>query len=242
MAPFRHCFAHFNSTLAVLLPAVVVFNTACSTPPPIAPDVDPMVRENAIFACKQQMQAAKKERFAKLPKILQRLAGDNQALKEFDKPPSKADIQRAIAKFPLVGDSGGTWYDSKEAAVRTVSTRFITKGDEPPMVSIAFGQPGRTYDFPLSKLKGTASGGLAGKNEDDVLHIRSIDEHHVLIEATTNPKSKLTKFYARNTYAVIRTYVEQTYSQETTTQLSDYPVDATDLVEDTCDQRVVTPN
>lgn len=228
-------------TCAVLTSAVS-FVVGCSTPPPPAPAVDPIARENAIFACKQQMQAAKKERFAKLPKILQRLAGENQALKEFDKPPSKADIQRAIAKFPLIGDSGGTWNDGKEAAQRTVSTRFVSKPEEAMMISIVFGQPGRVYDFPLSKLKGTVSGGLAGKNEDDVLKIRSIDESHVLVEATTNPKSKLTKFYARNTYAVVRTYVEQTYSQETASQLPDYPIDAHDLMEDTCDQHAIVPN
>lgn len=228
--------------LSLLVTTAVTMILGCSTPPPTTPDVDPIARENAIFACKKQMQTTKKERFAKLPKILQRLAGENQALKEFDRPPSKADIQRAIAKFPLIGDSGGTWNGSQEAAFRTVATRFVSKTADAPMVSIVFGQPGRVYEFPISKLKGTASGGLAGKNEDDGLHIRPIDEHHLLVEATTNPKSKLTTFYARNTYAVVRTYVEQTFSQESASQLSDYPVDAPDLTEDTCDNLTLLPN
>ena len=215
----------------------------------LAPEVDPMIRENAIFACKQEIQNRKKSHFLKLPKLLQRLAGDNQVLREFEKPPSKTDISRAIAKFPLTGDSGGTWGTTKEAHLRTISTRFASKylrpkdlvkakrveiGD-PEIVSMVFGQPGRVYSFPLAKLKSIGGGGIGGTSKDDRLNIKVLDEHHLLIEATSKPDTKSTDFHSSPIYAVVRTYIEQSYSEESATQLSDYPVDGAALDEEICE-------
>ena len=208
-----------------------------STPRPSA-ERDAGRSENATFACKQKMQALKKARFQKLPPVLQRLAGDNQILKRFDKSPSKAEIARAIAKFPLIGDSGGTWGDSKDAAMRTLSTRFVDRSEkgDPEMISMVFGQPGSVYEFPVASLKGTAGAGRFGTFMDDTLRIRVLDEHHLLIEATSKAKATMSHFGGSDIYAVVRTYVEQTYAQETASQLSDYPVESPSTNEETCDQ------
>ncbi len=239
-------------TRRTILPIIIGFLIAgCASQEPV-PEVDPLIRENAIFACKKQVEANKRAHFEKLPKLLQRVAGDNQVLREFERPPSKGDISRAIAKYPLAGDSGGTWGTSKEAYSRTVSTRFGSKlarpkdprkaarieiGD-PEMVSMGFGQPARVYEFPIAKLKPIGQGGLGGTSQDDQLKIRVLDEHHVLIEATTRPNANATNFYANPLYAVVRTYVEQTYLEESASRLSDYPVDGAGLEEDICDQQV----
>ncbi len=236
------------SLIAILCAAVLA---GCASQEPL-PEIDPLVRENAIFACKKQIEASKRAHFEKLPKLLQRIAGDNQVLREFERPPSKGDISRAIAKFPLAGDSGGMWGTAKEAHSRTVSTRFASKlarpkdpkkaarvdiGD-PEMLSMGFGQPARVYEFPTGKLKPIGQGSLGGDSQDDQLKIRVLDEHHVLIEATTRPKATATNFYSSPLFAVVRTYVEQTYLEESATQLSDYPVDGAGLEEDICDQEV----
>ena len=227
----------FSFALVALLFVIGMAGGCASEPVPRA-EKDAGGRENAIFACKQKMQALKKARFLKLPPVLQRLAGDNQILKRFDKSPSKPEIARAIAKFPLIGDSGGTWGDSKDAAMRTLSTRFVDRSEkgEAEMISMVFGQPGSVYEFPVTSLKGTAGGGGFGTYLDDTLRIRVLDEHHLLIEATSKAKATMSHFGGADLYAVVRTYVEQTYAEETASQLSDYPVESPSLNEETCDQ------
>lgn len=214
----------------------------CASAPPPPPPIDQNALDNAIFNCKKQVQSKKKARFAKLPKLLQRLAGDNQVLKESTTPLTKGDVSRAIAKFPLTGDSGGSWGDAKEAHLRTVSTRFEKpippKGqtESREQISLVFGQPGRVYSFPLANLRPSKSG-LEGISGDDHLQIASLDEHHVIIRATTSrARNPVSQFHGRDIHAVVRTYVEQNYSQETASQLSDYPVYAPDLNEEFCDQ------
>jgi hypothetical protein len=228
--------------------------TSCASKPAPPPEMDPIVRENAIFACKQAIQAQKKARFAKFPKILQRLAGDNQVLKQFNAPPRRRQLYTPIAKFPLAGDSGGNWSAAPEAYLRTLSTRFDRPAprdgekESNDMINLNFGQPARIYSFPVAHLKpfnfgpGYA-GGLLGKSGDDTLQIRVVDEHHLLILASTekshdksgDPK---TKFAIGNMYALVRTYSEQPYAEETKQTVSDYPVYDTAWNEMACDQKI----
>lgn len=212
--------------------------------------MDPIARENAIFACKQSIQAQKKARFAKLPKVLQRLAGDNQVLKQFDHLPRRRELYTPIAKFPLAGDSGGEWMTASEAYLRTLSTRFDRPAlhdgetESVDLLTMIFGQPGRIYAFPTAQLKpfnfGPGyQGGLLGKSGDDTLQIRIIDEHHLLILASTE-KAKIpkTRFAIGNIYALVRTYTEQPYAEEAKQQLSDYPVYDANWNEMACDQKI----
>lgn len=216
-----------------------------------------MARENAIFQCKREIQDAKKARFSRLPLIIRRILGDNQILGQFDKVPTRGQINRSIARFPLSGDSGGAWGSEKEAHLRTVSTRIekLEPSQKDPdgteLLSMSFGQPGQIYSIPLNKLNsysfGTAfQGGLLAKTEYDQLQIRVIDEHHVLIIATSDRKRgslshsqshSQSRFHLRDLYAVVRTYAEQSYNEETATQLPDYPVYGPGFNEDDCEQK-----
>ena len=213
-----------------------------------------MARENAIFQCKRDIQDAKKARFARLPATIKRVLGDNQILGEFDKVPSRAQINRAIAKFPLAGDSGGMWGSEKEAHLRTVSARIekLAPSQQDPegteLLSMTFGQPGRVYSIPLAKMNSYSygpafQGGLLAKTDFDQMQIRVIDEHHVLIIATADRKKAQknefsSRFHLRDMYAVVRTYVEQSYNEESATQLPDYPVFGPGLNEDLCIEQI----
>jgi hypothetical protein len=242
--------ALFSACSSAPLFAVVALLTSCASKPPPPAAVDPVARENAIFACKQSIQAQKKARFAKLPKVIQRLAGDNQVLKQFDHPPRRRELYAPIAKFPLAGDSGGTWAESPEAYLRTLSTRFdrpaLSKDETESvdLITMNFGQPPRIYAFPIARLKpyrfGSAyQGGLLGKSGDDTLQIRVVDEHHLLILASTEKsKDPKTRFAIGNMYALVRTYSQQPYAEETKQQLSDYPVYDPEWNEMACDQEI----
>lgn len=229
--------------------------TGCASTQPMRDEIDPVQRENVIFACKKSIQEKKKARFSVLSPLVKRLLGDNQVLGEFEHPPAPGQIARAIRRFPLAGDSGGTWGTEKEAHLRTVSTRVeklpVTEKDPDgtELLVFSFGQPGRVYSFPLTALNsqnfGKAyAGGLGGKFRAESLQVRVIDEHHVLIIATGEKPAKSTMreegpdslFYPRDLYAVVRTYLEQSYAEETSTQLSDYPVFGPGLDETLCDQ------
>ena len=234
---------------AALSVTTLFFLSGCASTPPAAQEIDPMARENAIFQCKREVQDAKKARFKRLPATIKRIMGDNQVLGEFDKIPTRAQINRAIGKFPLAGDSGGAWGSEKEAHLRTISTRiekFAPTENDPEgteFLSMSVGQPGRIYPMPLAKLNsysfGTLyQGGLLGKTEFDQLQIRIIDEHHVLVIATADrKKGSESRFHLRDLYAVVRTYVEQSYDEETATQLPDYPVYGPGFNEDDCEQK-----
>lgn len=226
----------------------IVF-AGCASRPKSSPTTAIFDRENAIFLCKQNLQTKKKAHFQTLPTLLKRMAGDNQVLREQTHPLTKKEIRQAIAKFPLSGDSGGTWRLKKDAHLRTVTARFelpsATEKDPTPkeLVSLIFGQPGRVYSFPIEKLKSTQAS-IKGSSQDDTLEIKVMDEHHVLINATTlTPKAAgqeparppATLFYPSPVYALVRTYVEQDYDNETATRLSDYPVYDARLTEDVCE-------
>ncbi len=228
---------------------MVTFIGCASAPPPLV-EIDPTVRENEIFACKQAIQTQKKKRFALMPRLLQRLAGDNQVLKQYGQLPRRRQLYGAIARFPLAGDSGGTWSTAPDAAMRTISTRFDRirppESASPPsdFIAMNFGQPGRIYTFPIAKLRNfnfgaSYQGGLYGKSGDDTLQIRIVDEDHLLIVATTEKtKSPQTRFAIGDMYALVRTYSQQSYSEESKQQLSDYPIYDSDWNEMSCDQLI----
>ncbi len=243
-----------NRMATAMLSALTTLMIAgCAGTPDNQDELDPMARENAIFNCKKSLQEKKKARFATLSPIVKRVLGDNQILGEFERPPTPGQIGRAIRRFPLAGDSGGTWGTEKEAHLRTVSARVekLPATEKDPegteLLVFSFGQPGRVYSFPLTSLSSQSfgkayAGGLGGKFRTDSLQIRVIDEHHVLVIATGGGTSKKdatqpdSLFYPRDIYAVVRTYLEQSYSEETATQLSDYPVFGPGLDETRCDQ------
>lgn len=242
-----------SSKVLAMSGLVIGLLSACSSSPTDQEDLDPMARENAIFNCKKSLQEKKKARFATLPPIVKRVLGDNQVLGDFERPPTPGQIGRAIRRFPLAGDSGGTWGTEKEAHLRTVSARVekLSATEKDPegteLLVFSFGQPGRVYSFPLTSLNSQSfgkgyAGGLGGKFRTDSLQIRVIDEHHVLVIATGGGTAKKdanqadSLFYPRDIYAVVRTYLEQSYAEETATQLSDYPVFGPGLDETRCDQ------
>ena len=237
----------FSTPLWALI-LVFGFIGCAGSPDPNADD-DPMARENAIFACKKSMQEKKKERFNQLNPLVRRVLGENQVLGEFERPPTSAQIARAIRRFPLAGDSGGTWGLKKDSHLRTVAARIekLAPSEKDPegteLLIFSFGQPGRVYPFPLSLLKRQNfgrgfSGGLAGAFRTDRLQIRVIDEHHVLVVATggVTKGSEESNFHPRDIYAVVRTYLEQAYVEETAIQLSVYPIFAPTLDVTLCDQ------
>lgn len=243
---------HPLGTSSAFLAILVAFGLmGCASSPDPNADFDPMARENAIFACKKSMQEKKKERFASLNPLVKRMLGENQILGEFERPPTSGQIARAIARFPLEGDSGGTWGLKKDSHLRTVAARIekLAPSEKDPegteLLIFSFGQPGRVYPFPLFALKRQNfgrgfQGGIAGTFRTDHLEIRVIDEHHVLVTATGGLKKgsapEESNFYPRDIYAVIRTYLEQSYTEETAAQLSDYPIFAPTLDETICDQ------
>lgn len=202
---------------ANLAPVFVVFTvftafifTACSSHQPKTEVVDPAAQENAIFACRQNIQIKKKARFEKLPPLVKRILGENQVLKEFNHAPSKREIWGAIGKFPLAGDSGGSWRSAPGAASRIISGRIETSDAGQEKLILEIGQPSRTSSISLAGFK---------------RELRAIDEHHVLFAAKEGPASS---------YALIRTYGEQLYDDESATQVSNYPIFSAELGDEAC--------
>lgn len=205
--------------IQILAVICILFLSACSSSPTV-PDVDPIAQENAIFECRKDMQNKKKARFEKLPNLIKRVLGENQALREFGHAPSKREIRSAIAKFPLAGDSGGEWHRKSDAASRMVSGQIETpNGDGREFLVLTIGQPSHTLSIPVDSFK---------------RELRPIDEHHVLL-AFTSEKAKSSQTSKKPTnFIVVRTYGEQTYDDETASQVSNYPVFASDLADETC--------
>lgn len=216
-------------TRALGLFLLTVFATGCASSAPAPSPVDPGRRETAIFECKKEFQAKKKARFEELPLLIRRLLGDHRVLGEFPKRPGLADMRRIISRFPLEGDSGGLWRTEENAHLRTVSGS-VRKNNGTEIVTLVFGQPGRTMTFPLTSMNRTKTG-LLGVLKTSDMHLRPVDDHHVFVEAKVAGTQRI--------YALIRTYATQSFAEESKTILTDYPIFSDELNDDVCEDIVI---